>query len=527
MENKTSEECYKIPNWLLIISTVALVLGIFLRFYHLEQKVYSFDETFSSTYIYGQHSQAYQNFDNSILSIGELQKYLFIDANKTLIQSVEQVIEKLYVFPPIYPVLTILWSYLFNHWFDNGLVIQRSLAALLSVIAIWGIYWLGLELFASKTTAFVAAVIVAISPFHLQYAQIIRPYSILIATTVIACGYLLKAIRFNNLFWWLIYGLSLVIGLYSNLLFALVLVAHTLYVLINENLRNLKSLTAYFLTLGISTLAFLPWLWAFINSSMLKYSVEQVSDKSSLFGLINAWLKGIQNLFIDLYHPFFSPNFLKAAQYFFAPIILAIAAISLYTLCRYAPRKIRNFLLALAIATGVSLMVKDVISGSSITTRMRYLIPFVLAMELIAAYLIGSWLTASQSSHRRWGQFALSILILCGVSSCLVISAAPSWNAFGSPHFPKESAIISSADHPLVLCTNLDRALSMSYLVDSDTKFKLIRDDLTIPDGFNRVFVLEASAKTLKQLAAKHKLVNTFPQGRLFEIAGVVRSPTS
>jgi hypothetical protein len=58
----------------------------------------------------------------------------------------------------------------------------------------------------------------------------------------------------------------------------------------------------------------------------------------------------------------------------------------------------------------------------------------------------------------------------------------------------------------------------MSYLVDSDTKFKLIRDDIKVPDGFNTVFVLEALPKTLKKLEANYTLVKTFPQGRLFEV---------
>ncbi|BAY41023.1 hypothetical protein NIES2111_54130 [Nostoc sp. NIES-2111] len=518
MANQTLKEHYKIPNWLLILVILSLIIGVFLRFYHLDQKVYSFDETFSSTYIYGQHSQAYKNFDGSVLSAEEIKKYLSIDPNKSLNQSIIQVINKIYVFPPLYPILTIVWSYLFNNWTDNTLVIQRSLTALFSVIALAATYWLGVELFTSKTTALVAVVILAISPFHLQYAQIIRPYSILIATTVIACACLLKAMRVKNIFWWLIYGLSVVIGLYSNVLFGFVLVAHTLYVLIESKLRNLKDIISFLLTLGISTLMFLPWLWAFVNSSMLGYSVGQVAEGSSALALINAWIKGIQNLFLDLYNPYYSPNFFKAVQWFFAPIILAIAAISIYTLCQYAPKKVRNFLLALAIAAGVSLMVKDLISGSSITSRMRYLIPFALAIELIVAYLIGSWLTASQASHRRWGQFALSVFILCGISSCLVISISPSWNAFGSPNFPKVSKIISSANSPLVLCTNLDRALSMSYLVDSDTKFKLIQNDITIPDGFDTVFVLEALPKTLKKLEAKYTLVKTFPQAKLFEI---------
>ncbi|QLE56259.1 glycosyltransferase family 39 protein [Nostoc sp. TCL26-01] len=519
MEDQTLQKQFKIPRWLVIISILSLILGIFLRFYHLEQKVYSFDETFSSTYIYGQQVKAYEQFDRDVLSINELKQYLFIDPSKTLQRSLEQVIDKVYVFPPLYPILTIFWSYLLQNFSDNPLVIQRSLSAILSLITLVGVYWLGVELFASPTTALVAVIILGISPFHLQYAQVIRPYSILAATTVISCACLLKAMRVKNLLWWLIYGLSIVAGLYANVLFGFVLVAHTGYIIFQEKLRDIKSLTFYFLILGISTLTFLPWLWSFINSDMLAHSIDQVSESYSTLGLINTWFKGIQTLFIDVYNPFFSPSFFKAVQWFFVPIVFAILGISLYIVCRYAPSKVRNLLLLLAIAAGVSLMVKDLLTGSSISSRMRYLIPFVLAVELMVAYVIGNWLTATQSSHRRWGQFALSFLILCGVISCLTISQAKSWTAFGSPHFPKVSTIISTANRPLVMVTNLDRALSMSYLVDSDTNFKLVKDNISIPDGFKTVFVLEPSKAILKKLESNYKLANIYPQGRLFEIS--------
>ncbi|HYW19806.1 MAG TPA: glycosyltransferase family 39 protein [Nodularia sp. (in: cyanobacteria)] len=518
MTNTKLPDHYKLPTWFQIILILSIVIGIFLRFYHLEQKVYSFDETFSSTYIYGQHEQAYENVDGSVLSRNEIKKYVFIDPNKTLIESLGHVISNVYVFPPLYPIFSILWSYLLQNWQNDSIVIQRSLSALLSVIALIGIYWLGIELFDSKTSALVATVIMAISPFHFQYAQIIRPYSILTAATVISCACLLKAMRVKILFWWVIYGFSVVLGLYSNVLFAFVVLGHIGYFIITEKFRDLKSLTAYFLTLGISTLAFLPWLWTFVTSRMLGYSVGQVADRSSFLLLIRAWFKGIQTLFVDLYNPFFTANFFKAAQWFFTPIILAIATIALYTLCRYAPSKIKNFLLVLAIATGISLMVRDLLSGSSISSRMRYLIPFLLAIELMVAYLIGSLLNASQSSRRRWGQFALSVLVVCGISSCLTISQSKSWSAFDSPHFPKIAETINLANSPLILVTNLDRALSISFLVDSDTKFKIIKNDLTIPDGFNTVFILEPAVKVREQLREKYTLVEVHPLSRLFQI---------
>ena len=56
-----------LSNFLKILIIVALIGGIFLRFYNLDGKALSNDETFSLTYIYG-HSLA-GVIDRKILSV--------------------------------------------------------------------------------------------------------------------------------------------------------------------------------------------------------------------------------------------------------------------------------------------------------------------------------------------------------------------------------------------------------------------------------------------------------------------------
>lgn len=518
MKNQIIQDWLKIPLWLKITIVLCMLLGIFLRFYNLELKVYSFDETFTSTYMYAQHTNAFKNFDGAVLSARDIQKYLFIDPEKKFIQTIQQIISKIYVFPPLYPILGLIWSYFFGLFSNDSLAIQRSFSAFLSLLALVGFYWLGLELFESKTSALVAVAIAAISPFHLQYAQIIRPYSILITATAFSSACFLRTIHKKKKVWWALYALSITLGLYSNVLFGFVLIAHIAYLFILEKFKITKSLMTGLAAIGLGMLAFLPWFIVFLTSSMLGYSVEQVSESQSWIGLFKTWNKSIQGLFVDFYNPWFSPGIFRVFQGLFAPIALAIVAVSIYQLCCRAPAKPRNFLLALAIASGLSLMLKDLLTGSAISTRLRYLIPFAVSIELIVAYCIGSWLHAKLAFSRKLGQLALLSLLVAGSFSCLSISQASSWTAFGSPHFPRTSGIIRKVDRPLVVVTNLDRAFAMSYLVDTDTSFKLLQKTTTIPEGFNTVFLLEPSTEILEKLKANYEIKTVDEKGELFQI---------
>lgn len=58
------------PKLLVII---ALVIGVFLRFYNLDGKLYSNDETFSTTNIFGR--DVAEIIDTQIVSVEELQSY--------------------------------------------------------------------------------------------------------------------------------------------------------------------------------------------------------------------------------------------------------------------------------------------------------------------------------------------------------------------------------------------------------------------------------------------------------------------
>src|SRR4028118_2290909 len=105
-----------------------------------------------------------------------------------------------------------------------------------------------------------AVTIVAVSPFHVLYAQEAIPYMRFAVLVLLSNAILLWAIALHkspatfkstsklSKAVWSIYGIAMSLGLYSSLLFFLVAFAHGIYVIRTENSwRFSKTLIAYLL----------------------------------------------------------------------------------------------------------------------------------------------------------------------------------------------------------------------------------------------------------------------------------------
>ncbi len=71
---------------------------------------------------------------------------------------------------------------------------MRSLPAIISLLAFPCIHWLCLELFEESITGSVAIAVIAVSPFHLAYAQEARQYSLWVLITLLSSEALLRLV---------------------------------------------------------------------------------------------------------------------------------------------------------------------------------------------------------------------------------------------------------------------------------------------------------------------------------------------
>jgi uncharacterized membrane protein len=494
-------------SFLKTLTIVALIIGIFCRFYNLDSKALSNDETFSSTYIYG-HSLT-EIIDTQIVSVDELQNYQRVNSEESVTDSVKRLIDNPYVFPPLYGILMQPWARLVAQFTDNPAIISRSLAALISLLAFPCIYWLSWELSGSIIMGWLATAFLAISPFHLQYSQIVRTYSLTTVAILLSSACLLRAIRVKTKLSWFIYATSLAIALYSNILCGFVAIAHGVYIIYLEKFKLTKTLKSYLLSALGGGAAFLPWFILFITSpGLLGYSVAQVIDKTSPLSLLTIWLKNIRPIFIDINNPWveFTHSFAGLQKLLF-PFILITVLAAIYYLCRN-PKPISIFLLCLLGFGGILLMIKDLIVGGTFSVRLRYMIPYVLGIELAVAYFLANLLTSRYSLTKKLAQIATSILICGGIISCSLIAQANSWWAFGAPDNPLLAQEISKAEHPVVIFADWGDALTMSYLLEKNVyshltrqgNVHLIDNQGKIYQEFSDIFLFKPSKQLQRQL---------------------------
>ncbi len=477
MKIKASLGLQDFPKILRILMIIALILGIFWRFYNLDVKVFSNDETFSLTNIFGRNLVPV--IDVKIVTAGELQTYQKFNPQETLTASFTRLIEKPYVFPPLYSMLMEVWARLTSPFLDsNPAITTRSLSALISLFSLIGVYWLSWELSASKTMCWIATVLIAVSPFHFQYSQIVRTYSLTTAAILLSSAALIRSMRLQTISSWATYAITVATGLYSNILFAFVVISHSFYTLVKENIRFTKTLKFYIVSALIGIIIFLPWLFNFLSTpSLLDYSVAQpVGGRLSLLSWLKIWMTQIRTIFIDLNDPWIeSTKALSGLQKLLSILILILVPISLYFISR-KPRESVNLLsLCLIIFGGVLLMAKDIILGGTFSNRIRYMIPYVIGLQLSVAYFLTSQLQSLYNLRRKISQVVLAILIIGGTISCGVIATNENWWAFGVPDYHSIARRLHQEPNAITVFEDWGDALTMSYLLPANTSFHLTR----------------------------------------------------
>ena len=141
----------------------------------------------------------------------------------------------------------------------------RAFSVLAGVAAILLAYWLGLELFGSRRVAGLAAALTAVSPFHALISRQARPEALFTVTVLASCGILLRALRRDRRRDWVFHELTVIAGVYTDLVFLAVLAAQGIWVAAwtrgpeARPRRPSPALLRYRKAAAGAVLAFLPW----------------------------------------------------------------------------------------------------------------------------------------------------------------------------------------------------------------------------------------------------------------------------
>ena len=254
-----------------------LVLALGLRLYHLDAHGIWFDE--KSTMVVSQ----------GIVLDGGNQKDVF-DKGKLVYTNQEFWREK--KLPDYYEAMTrsdigngSFYYLLLHHWlnvFSISDFSTRLLSVIFSVLTVFLLFIFTKHFFKSNALALTSATLAAIEPFFIAYSQQARNYSLTFFLTLLASYCLLRALEADEkkesaLKWYIFYGISALLGLYSHFLVASVLLAHGVYVLFF--VRKFKSWVAFGFA-GIFAVSGLAW-WLIYGGG--QYTLFSLNHQSKVY----------------------------------------------------------------------------------------------------------------------------------------------------------------------------------------------------------------------------------------------------
>ncbi len=153
----------------------------------------------------------------------------------------------------------------------------RLLPALFGVLGLPLIYVLARRLLASRVAGLGAALVLALSPFHVSYSQDLTMYSLLFAMLCLSGYTLVQALRAPHAGWgaWAFYALATLLTMHTHYYAAFAVAAHGLFVLLWAR----RSLRAWVVAQLAVAAGFLPWVWQHYHL-LAGQAVDQVQDFS-------------------------------------------------------------------------------------------------------------------------------------------------------------------------------------------------------------------------------------------------------
>lgn len=172
------------------------------------------------------------------------------------------------VHPPLYYFVLKFWTYLFGH----SLLALRSLSVLFGVLTIWAGYLLVKKITQREGLALLAALLLALNPFQIQYALEARMYTLGTFLSLVSCYLLLNALETNKYKYWIWYAVAVAASLYTHYFLFFSVAAQALYAIYHFTkatpmLRSGQKKLSYEL-LGswlLTVILYLPWLPTFLK----------------------------------------------------------------------------------------------------------------------------------------------------------------------------------------------------------------------------------------------------------------------
>lgn len=522
------------------VAVIALLCGVFFRFADLGHKLYTNDEATTSVHVSGHTIGDYLAAAGAgrITTTAEALRYQHVDPATGIGDVVHSLAIEDPQHPPVFYVLERAWEALAG----TSVGARRSLPALFGVLALLAAYWFGQTLVGrapsdararpspaqagvrrhtivdepvqagradGRRFGLVLAALVAVSPFHIVYAQQAREYSLWTVFVFASSAALLRALAGSapsgRPDWrrWAVFGALSAGGLYTDVIYLYTLPAQALYVFVAYRRDVAHKVLPFVAAAAAAIAAFSPWLLTLVQHSGAVTNNMYLGAPLPAQAIALKWLFNVGVVFFDL-------DYLWHPSGLIVVPILALAACGVAQLLGRRPRA-AGYVLALGFVTAAAFVIPDLAQHESRSTAARYLIPSWIALETAVAFALWTWLGSIQRRVRSRAVVAFGALLACGVASASVSATRDAWWADASvaPIGPI-ARIVRMASPPVTVIFREDQPIwnfapmELANEVPPQTRLQLLTGDaLPAVTAGKTAFLLDPSARLRRAVAGQ------------------------
>ncbi|MFI5298485.1 MAG: glycosyltransferase family 39 protein [Polyangiales bacterium] len=493
--------------------TLVLVAGLFFRVYTLADKLVWHDEVATRVLSAGNTSDDWKAaiYTGKVVDVSEVLQFQHDNPKRSVAGGIRDLAEHDPQHPPLYYVLARLWV----RCVGDGVATLRMLSVFFSVLSFPAMYWLALELSASRRVAWAAVMFSAVSPFFVLYAQEAREYALWGLLTMLSTAALLRAIRESRQestarrrLWsvWGVYTVCIALGLYTSFTTASVIFVHVLYIVLLERARVTRVSVQCAAALAASGVLFLPWAINMLRQfdafrASMAWSKVIVIPRSVLLRILSL---NVSRTVLDLWPEVDQVTLLAIVV---DGLAAALVVAALVYVARRTPRETSLLVLTLVLLPIAMLLVPDLAYGGIRSISGRYMLPAWIGVELALAMFL-----ASQKSDSAWrwvgGAAVLAIGMVSDVSNSRRV--AP-WTKSVSVLLPDVARAINAAPAPLVV-GNAERhhpgnLLALVDILKPGTRMQLLpigsEEAWVTPPNAGDVFLYSPTDQFRAQLEAR------------------------
>ncbi len=359
-----------------------------------------------------------------------------------------------------------------------------------------------------------------------------------ILITILSSAILLRALSRRSKLLLVLYGLSILVGIYTFALFALVIAAHGVYILLlylrQINTRPIKlpgNLVSYALSTIIALILFLPWVYLLVkNLSKARENLVWMNFDIGIAALVKLWGFNLSSAFLDIglvpkiqlpiELPLTSIEFMNSPHldqfvrnyplmtpvYFIIKILVVILILySIFYLIRNAQKRSYLFLCSLIVIPFIGITFQDLIVGGvgSTIAGYRFFVPVIIGIELAVAYLLASQISRERNLQTRLWQVITVFILICGLFSCITYLKADSWWTLRYGYHVKRIApIINNSNDPLVITKFESQVLAFPHHLNPEVRLITLNDldKFQLPEHTGDIFIYDLTPEIRESL---------------------------